>query len=162
MISVSSPPPMGECFTDEPALAVNQRLSQLAELIRSVVAQVNERDASSPARVSYLPLFESIRDELLSSEPATSPRVAFDLPRKYGGSSLHPLFFTELMLKNTWSHFVNNRSWDDLAQASGLTMTHDMVHLTERGAAVLVRLLDTWIKAAADGLLRQGRQVHLH
>ena len=101
-----------------------------------------------------MPFFETMKGEILERRSDKDPPpVAFDLLPKYGGTLQDPKRdFTKMILANTIRHYSKSVAWDAIGDDLGLTMFHDTVHLNERGAAILVNMLEGWQKEALPDL----------
>ena len=145
-IALVSPPPLGEVFEGEP-FETNATAAEFAAVVRDVAEAAGER-------VSYVPFFETMKEEILERRSDKDPPpVAFDLLPKYGGTLQDPKRdFTKMILANTIRHYSKNVAWDAIGDDLGPTMFHDTVHLNERGAAILVNMLEGWQKEALPDL----------
>ncbi len=110
-IMVISPPPLGEDLDSE----INQRVAQYSAALKDVAAKHG---------ATYLTLFEELAALLEGHQP-------------------HSTFTGEggVILSTAFRYFVGRKSLDELSAENGFRVLTDYIHLNDRGAAVVARVI---------------------
>jgi lysophospholipase L1-like esterase len=120
-LALCSIPVMGEQLDDD--------VNRAARLFNQAIERIaNELD------VAYLPVYETMA-EVLRSSPRTRA-VPFE-QRGLG----------RRMLRAVFDNRVRHRSWDDISAREGLVLTTDLIHLNNRGAAIVTDQVERWLRA---------------
>lgn len=114
-IALLSIPPLAEDLDS----AINQRVAEYSAAIKDIAATHD---------VTYLPLHEELT-ALLDSHPARST---------FKGD-------IGLVVKSSFQHHIGGKSWDEVSTANGFVMMTDAIHLNNRGAALIAKLIDGFI-----------------
>jgi acyl-CoA thioesterase I len=124
-IAVCSVPPLGE---DLEATS-NQ---QVRAYNRAILA------TAEGTGVGYLPVFEAMEHYLMQRQSGRG--------KPYTGPGL--------IQNSMWDHFVLRKDWDTIGAANGFLLHTDGIHLNQRGAGIIARLLENWlIKIYLPGMI---------
>lgn len=99
----------------------NRRIREYNAVLHRVAA------ASS---IPVIPLYE----QMASLLPAKGPAVKFDGTHK-------------VMNRAIRSHWLLRRSWDSISEKNGLTLQTDHAHLNTRGATIVARQIEAYLKS---------------
>ncbi len=121
-IAVLSPPSIAEDL-EQP---IGRRLAEVAVAAREVAAGTG---------VTYLPLFERFR-EVLDERQAPAPAA-------YEERNV-------LILWAILQRQLLGRSYDDIGRRFGYRLMADPLHLNRRGAALVVELIEDWLRDTAE------------
>jgi acyl-CoA thioesterase I len=110
-IILLSPPPLGEDIDSE----LNRRVAHYSAGIQ---------DIAEMHGAVYVPLFEELC-KLLEGHPT---------PASFRGD-------VNLIFGTAFRHFVERKSWDELAAENGFRVLTDFIHLNDRSATLVARLI---------------------
>ena len=119
-------PPLGEDLDSE----INGRVGEYNAALREIATEKG---------IPVLPL----HDRLVALLPADGTPPPFEGRRGLMGSAI----FRRLVLR---------RSWDEIAEAHGLALLTDHLHLNDRAAAVVAELIADWLVSPEDALRAPG------
>jgi acyl-CoA thioesterase I len=110
-IAILSIPPLAEDLDSE----INQRVAQYSAAIKDIAAAHG---------VTYLPLHEELTALLDSRQPSSTFKGDIGL-----------------VIKASFKHHIMGKSWDEVSAANGFAVMTDAIHLNDRGAAVVAKLI---------------------
>lgn len=118
-IALLSIPPLGEDSDSR----INQTVGRYNAHIRQIATELG---------VDYLPVFETMI-EILREHP---PREALPFALRPG-----------LMTGAGVRRYLLFQSWDQIAEANGMLLLTDQIHLSDRGGAIVAELITGWLSA---------------